>query len=398
MPVILIFAYFILVFIKKPVIHNSVVYCSAVLMAIIMMVWNNYSIQDQGIITMYGQFVPMLFFLICSRKSDWYDLFLKMMIFFGAFYTIGTYICLAIPSLYYNTIGPLFESLYPQAGYILNSKAGFTAHYSTNGMYIANGIAATLVMWIHNKENNRRTKGFFLLLVLELGALLICGKRGTLLCIILALYITYFLYNENKPKGRLFKLIVISFVAIVVVYVFSLVIPELANAYTRMLAMMDKNDVSTGRFDLWAAGWRGFLENPIFGHGWRWFYYNDTSVYSNYDIHNCYIQFLCELGIIGSAPFFIFFFYSYFRTIMLVKAWRKGQLQECLDLLSFNPLVFCITYQTFFLIFIFEGTAFYNPEALVPYLASCAMTEYVFMLRRKVNIREKDTCLNDAAF
>jgi hypothetical protein len=43
---------------------------------------------------------------------------------------------------------------------------------------------------------------------------------------------------------------------------------------------------------------------------------------------------------------------------------------------DYNPLIFCIIYQTFYLIFIFEGTAFFNPEALIPYVASCAMVEY----------------------
>lgn len=369
--------------IAYPKIRKSVAFFSSVMMLLIMIFWNNHTIKAEGIMGMYGQLMPILFFIAISSKADWYKLLINIMVIMGVFYATWTIICLIYPNMYYNWIAPLMQSLYPNISYNVDAKAGFTAHYSTNGMYLANGLFACIsLIVIDRQEQRKENKLLYILLLFIAGAFLICGKRGTLLCVILACYISYFVYQTNKPKGRIFKLIVFSFVLVCLVYVASLVIPSLANAYIRMLAMASRGDISTGRFDLWAAGWKDFLVSPLLGHGWRWFYYYDKSVFAFHDIHNCYLQFLTELGIVGSIPFFTFFFVNMKHTTSLLKQWRRDRTSRLTDRYN-RYLIFAILYQSFFLIFIFEGTAFYNPEALIPYMASCAITEYCYYQNKK---------------
>ena len=360
---------------------------SAVCMIIVMLIWNNHTIRAEGLAGMFGQLMPMVFFLAIYKRNDWYNICINIMIAMGMFYTMWTFICLISPSVYYSGIAPLMKSLYPNIGYDVDSKAGFTAHYSTNGMYLANGIIACISRITELKKNRamKNLRWYYAMLVLNASAFLICGKRGILLCLVFACYFTYFIYNFHRQRGKMFKAAVFSLIIIMAVYIASLIVPSLANAYNRMQLMISKGDVSTGRFDLWAAGWDAFRTSPIVGHGWRWFYYYDTTVFMNYDIHNCYIQFLAELGIVGSIPFYTFFFVNIYRTIKLAKiniiAYGGSSHKEH----NYGYMTFALLYQAFFLAFIFESTAFYNPEALVPYVVSCAMTENNYMKKREIN-------------
>ncbi|MGC7870015.1 O-antigen ligase family protein [Desulfosporosinus sp. SYSU MS00001] len=372
--------------IKRKVIVDIVV-LSAIGMIIVMLFWNNYTIKDVGIVGMYGLLLPVFFFIVCWRNSDWHIELLTIMMVFGIFYAFWTIICLAYPTIYYQHIASLMQSLYPQISYDINPEAGLTAHYSTNGMYLANGVIATLCKWLLSDKNATKSRKLYIIAIsFQAAALLISGKRGPLLCVIIALYVAYFLYHINKPKGRFFKLVLISLLAMIILYLAILIVPALANPFMRMFQMMNTDDVSTGRFDLWAAGWRDFLQSPLIGRGWRWFYYNDTQVFANFDIHNVYLQFLVETGILGSITFYVFIFVNYYRTVKLTKAWRREIFQDG-NSINYGILLFCIIYQTYYLIFIFEGTAFFNPEAMFPYIASCAMTQYIY---RNSKIRKVD--------
>lgn len=360
--------------------YPDAVALAAVAMILVMLFWHNYTIRNEGVIGMYGQIMPLLFFILCWRRPGWHAMLLRILMIWGMFYAIWTYICLFVPSLYYGTIAPMMERLYPLAGYIPDAKAGLTAHYSTNGMYLANGLMASIYGCFPAGKRKRKA-GYVGMVAFQGLAFLICGKRGQLLCVAIALYVLYFVYQSNRPKGRLFKLMFFTFILVVLLYLATLILPAIANPILHMVEMMQKGDISTGRFALWGAGWKAFMQSPVFGHGWRWFYYCDTSVFVHYDIHNCYLQFLAETGILGSIPFFVFFFATYRRTLKMLRTmrWHPNPYGGKIP----GSLWFSLMYQTFYLVFIFEGTAFFNPEAMFPYLASCAIAQYYFVALRK---------------
>ena len=59
-------------------------------------------------------------------------------------------------------------------------------------------------------------------------------------------------------------------------------------------------DISTGRFDLYEIAYKAFSQSPIFGIG-AGLFKEVTHAYT--DVHNAYLQVLCEQGIIGLILF-----------------------------------------------------------------------------------------------
>ncbi|KLU73195.1 MAG: hypothetical protein RHS_1008 [Robinsoniella sp. RHS] len=217
-------------------------------------------------------------------------------------------------------------------------------------------------------------------------SLLLTGKRGPILWIAIGFVVTYYVYNSNKKMSRLFKLFSLFILIITLFLIGSTFIPGLNNFIVRFQEQIQAGDVSTHRYELWGMGGAGFVSSPIFGHGWFWFKYNNIFG-TSYHVHNCYIQWLCELGIIGSLPFFIFIITVYSRAIKLIKKISLGIIT--VDDKLVKILSFCLFYQTYFLIYCFAGTSFYEPETLLPWVFSSAIILYSWKKYKGANMVDK---------
>ncbi len=329
------------------------------LIIIVLFVWDNYTLNDTGLLGMYGLLMPLLIYLVWFEDNSCLYYFVYIVAFFGFVYAIFTFVCEINTGFYYDYVYPTLRELYPDVTYTPSPQAGFTAHYSINGMYLTNGLFAFIALICGRK---RFRILHFISSFLILIAILICGKRGLLLCLILSIYISYFVFSKKNISSKLFKIIFISFIAFVSIWILSYFIPDIWNAINRMLEMIDKDDISTGRFEMWNQALSYFDKYPFLGYGWRWFYYNAGG---GLDVHNCYLQLLLEVGIIGSIPFFCFFAYNLYQTIRMVK---NGNLY---DVGIKGLLLFSIMYQVFFLGYIFEGTGLFNVSVFLIYILSC---------------------------
>jgi O-antigen ligase len=62
------------------------------------------------------------------------------------------------------------------------------------------------------------------------------------------------------------------------------------------------NDITSGRLALWTKAIQLFLQKPVFGIGWQQFAAQDKY---NHNVHNTYLQWLCETGVVGFVLIFV---------------------------------------------------------------------------------------------
>mgnify|MGYP000107977040 CR=1 FL=1 len=106
--------------------------------------------------------------------------------------------------------------------------------------------------------------------------LLLTGKRGPLLAVVLALLIVYLTTNKLLNRKKLFRVftgLIFIFALIMVAYY---KIPQVQSTINRFIVeSSDINSFSSGRVDyFYVNAISMFLEKPLFGNGWRFFRHN----------------------------------------------------------------------------------------------------------------------------
>lgn len=354
------------------------------LMLGIMIANNNYDLKQLGFFNSIFPYVCMfILYIACSRNGKWIGAAVAIMVFFGLFYALFTFICDIFPQIYYSMIYPLMSRY--GTSYTAHPSAGFTAHYSTNGIYLAMGFCAmTGITYFRYNGRLLRVPWWKLIFPgIMTIALFICGKRGILLCLMVALFICYLWFTAKKKRGRMIKMIGALLAAAVVIYVLSFFIPSITYVIERFTRESKKGDMSNGRFALWAYATAHIGQKPWTGHGWRWFKYHNP-IMIDADVHNCYLQLVLETGILGCIPFFAFFGISFIRAAKLAVHIRKKQ--TFLSNRDIAYIYIAAMNEMFMLPFMFEGTALYMPECMITYFLSCAIVEYYRKkLARKVS-------------
>ncbi len=116
---------------------------------------------------------------------------------------------------------------------------------------------------------------------------LMTGSRGGMLALIFTAFVAILFSNDLKVYQ---KAVITGALVIAVSLVLGL-LPE--DTYARLF----KDDYAdgSGRTDLWAAVWNGFLTSPIFGVGWG----TALSLTGGMATHNTFLSMLAELGLFG---------------------------------------------------------------------------------------------------
>lgn len=360
-----------------------------ILMILIIICWNNQDFSHGKWLNQYILLVYFIFLLSAMKTDLWFDIAYKMMMIMAFFHSFWTIVCFVKPDVFIRYIYPVVESItyydiipMVNKGFII----GFNYSNSQNAIYLSMGLCTLISATVFSQKNKKYRCLYIIGIVMMSISLLLTGKRGPILWLFLGFIITYYFYNSNKVLGRWFKLFSIAVIVIVIFIIGSYFIPSLMNFVIRFQEQIAAGDISTHRFELWSMGMEDFFSSPLIGKGWYWFSYNNLFGL-NHHVHNCYIQWLCELGIIGSLPFFTFLILSYIRSIKLVKKIRSGVIK--VENKTMKLMAFSLMYQTYFIIYCFFGTAFYEPEILLPWVFSCAMVFYNWRKYKTNNIINK---------
>lgn len=345
---------------------NIVFLLLSIVMILITLFWKNQEIARYGWPIQLYNVCLYIFYWTTRDQKRWHKTFLRMMMLCGIFYTFGSYLCTFNQSFYNNIIYPLMQPM----GYIRDYKAGFTASYGTNGLYMCLGLCTILPFLFLNPLHKVQKTDYVCTIVL-LAGMLLSGKRGQFLAVVAAFFVGYYFFYTNRKHGRIMKIIGIGAVAIICLYLISLFMPAILTIVERFQEQIEKGDISTGRFLMWGRAWELFLQAPFSGHGWRWFRYSSFTLV-DYDVHNVFLQLLVEVGILGALPFYIFIFGNIILAIkMLVEIRKKDPHYE-----NTVYLVIAVVYEIFFIALCATGTALYQFEYMFPFFACCGLVNY----------------------
>lgn len=364
----------LLVWDRKTGFHRDPLALWAFLLVSIML-YNNQDNQHYGTILVYNTLVYMsawLFYVLALRDNGWHKSFFKLCMGFGMFHAAATWFFKIVPSLYNPMIVPLLGTWASSTLREIQRglAPGIAPSYSANAIYISFGFCTAVSLLMNDSKRKH-----FIPVLICISALLLTGKRSQLIVSVFAFLLMYYLYNSDKKATRVFKLAGIAIVSLVIFDIASQFIPELATFIIRFQQTAEMGDVTLGRTVRFAESFQVFLENPILGIGWNgssYYFAQSTGIFIN--VHNIYIQLLCETGIIGAVLYFTFFMYNYFI------AWRMLKRVKNSGFTTYEKAGICAAFmiETFTLLYGVTGNPIYDFQTLFPYVASCGIITYYY--------------------
>ena len=259
--------------------------------------------------------------------------------------------------------------------------AGLTSHYSTNGMYMA---IVVIYVFCNTLCINKISKKYYkprVILLVTMIALLMTGKRAHLLFTVVAVVVVYYFYKSNKPHGRILKIVLGLALGIVIVFWLSLMYPNLFSSFSRFISIAEDGDITTGRIDLWIKATDYFKKYPVCGIGFKQFIRIE-----GLDVHNVFLQLLCETGVLGFLTHVIPMSLTMFSSIRHLVFLRKKHLYNN-DTEKQFYMTFAVCYQMFFLMYCITGNPWYDLPTLFPYMFCVGINLY---FSREMKVFKKD--------
>jgi len=251
-------------------------------------------------------------------------------------------------------------------------------------------INAFLIFEHEDKSSMFKFK-LILVALLLFGAMTLENRKSELLAIalvIMILVLSGLNYERHGKRQRMVLLALLFVVCVLPFCIFVLYKAGYLGRYEAFIQRLTTNvatqsnvDISTGRLRLWKIAWKLFKEHPLFGIGWGNFSnYVPTGMQSGHEnifelrnVHNCYLQLLCETGVTGFLIFVTPLIYVLGRSIKMVRSYKTDPEKRYQTILAST----CTGYQLFFLIVGFIDPSWYKLIFLCLYSLTVMMLNYL---------------------
>ena len=312
-----------------------------------------------------------------ASKQKWHSSLWAIIVAVGLFYALATIASWAVPGFHDRIYYRFFASAAHSAA---NWRAGFTSHYSTNGMYLALGLMACIPRLA---DRNKNLAIRVIPAAIILFALLLTTKRAHLVIGLFSMVAALCIFGSRKSASTGFKVLVVAAIGILVFYLASIYIPDLTVVFDR-IAQVQEDDTFGGRssfYDICLSIWG---EHPLVGSGMGSYTttFNMTPLgswyisrgYTTMKAHNCYLQVLAEQGIIGLVllvAVFVTFLAGSIRLLLWLN--RRNPSDYSLRI----SLTVSVAIQLFFVVYCLTGNPLYDMQMFIPYLLSCSVYMWI---------------------
>lgn len=282
-------------------------------------------------------FLCILFLLITPRKQEYIAEAARTFRKFAVFLSLLTILFSLSRNLYWNTYGRIVSTTTREYQQSLDAKGYGVAlgGVAFSEYMIFFGIVIEVALLLTDGKQKARS---WIKLLIHFMAVYLIGRRSELLCALTTIIIVYILTGRGSKS--VIRLLTISLLAILVLWLgyYSLPllasIPSFSRYYTVINGVLSGTEIgktTVGRTYLWNIALQLYSENKVFGIGWGGFAYHVPEsikvVYGDFigDVHNIYLQFLCETGIVGTVFILSCMGYCLFKSVNCVKMYNMSK-------------------------------------------------------------------------
>lgn len=321
--------------------------------------------------------------LLCSGLDGWMTTALKTVAIMLVPFALGTIVLYFFQDAY-----PIVKSiLFPDSIFATGYKSGLTTHYSHNGTYNITGFLISLGFASCSSAKKGGRRGWLFIAALFLFALLLIGKRQTLLFGGFAVLFVYLLSNDkNKGKKLLYAGVLVAIFGVLVAQF----IPGVAESLERLFSSFGDDDIASvtnGRDVVWDAAIAGWSENPLFGKGWGTFTYQFTATNTVHVAHNELLDLLYSVGLVGTALFVVCSFATLVISICLFRKSNQNRIELHIPYVN-TMLSISLMLQAYDISMGFTiGSLFASPSAFMPYFLAVSIVAYCYRAASKTSLK-----------
>ena len=276
----------------------------------------------------------------------------KLLFWSGVIAMFGIYLQFFFPSLYSARIESLFinDFLYDKMEGVID----VTEMYGMKGFFHNQGNAAIvltfgfLIMFYLKADVVpvflQRNLIYGILVLIIVFSIFFTGKRTLSLLVVAVPFAVSFLSSKNASK----RFLVLLCILVAFLLIYYIILPYVFESFNffffhRLQETLydtksgDINSLTSGRYYMWDKAIDAWSEHPIFGIGVGKFM---DYTRSHTDVHNSYLQVLCEQGLFGFAFYLTGLLTILFYTIRLFDKVKNNIWIQWLKLSLASQLIF----------------------------------------------------------
>lgn len=284
---------------------------------------------------------------------------------------LGIWIQILFPDFYNTHIADIFVNAQMIKNWA-NWRYGYTGFTCQIGMTSIILIYFEAYLLYIKWDKSRRNVASYIVLIFIIVSIFLTGKRMMSLLAVVAPLVVYVLSEKsiNRKRRNVFIGVILALLAIGIFYT-NLEALTNSDVFGRMartiLAFQSGEDISTNRSELSTLAIAVFQEHPVFGVGVSQ-YKAASGAYT--DVHNAFLQVLCEQGVFGIILLILPMIMCYMRTISVMKSFSVTA--------DIAPLKFSLCIQTIFIMYSFTGNTLADRHCFIVYfLAIAIMCDYI---------------------
>lgn len=321
-------------------------------------------------------FVCFVFLVIAQSMELRTQITYKLFFYSGMICLFGMWLQIMFPNFYNTYVADIFinsETIKNWAKWNYG-YAGFTCQLGVTSIILI--YLEGYILYILRKNSNKVL--LTLALIFTIVSIFLTGKRMMSLISIVTPLIVY-VFSEKKINRKRRNVFIGIIVGILFLCYFysnldmlsdNKVLGRIANSF---IAFQNGEDITTNRNEISILAKNIFKDNAILGIGVNRF--KEVSGFYT-DVHNSFLQVLCEQGIIGIILFVFPLIVCYLKTISVLKS-----ISYTVDNLS---LKFSLFIQTIFILYSFTGNTTVDRQCFVIYFMSIGiLVDYIKITQRR---------------